>query len=247
MTADLLNPASCEHRTGDALRQLFSKGTVMSNVLSVRASAEVTREPDRAFVTLYVRSEGLLMSDAAKSAYDRAQEAVKLLRSQFPSIESIDVSVQKYGEKERGYSDDKSAPGRPEVLLLLLVEVPVDKNAIVAILDLALRNNLMIQSPNSRSSIEKVSSVIYAVDDPDASEEAILAALEQARLKADRIASRLGKRIIQLSGVTSSWEYNSWRGHRNEELAMAIGTRHCSTDPNGVAITATVNADFEWD
>jgi uncharacterized protein YggE len=219
----------------------------VSNTLSVRASAEITRDPDRAFVTLYVRSEGLLMSDAARNANDRAQEMVKLLRGQFPAIESLDVSIQKYGEKERGYSDDKSAPGRPEVLLLLLVELPVDKNLIIAVIDLALRNNLMIQSPNSRSSLEKVSSVIYSVDDPEASDEAILAALEQARLKADRIASRLGKRIIQLSGVTSSWEYNSWRTHRNEELALALGTRNCSTDPNGVTITATVNADFEWD
>src|SRR5690242_4293517 len=126
------------------------KGTRMST-LSVRATAETTREPDRAFITLYVRSEGLLMSDAAKSAYDRAQEAVKLLRTQFPAIEGIEITIQKYGEKERSYSDDKSAPGRPEVLLLLLVEAPVDQNLIVAILDLALRNNLLIQSPNSRS------------------------------------------------------------------------------------------------
>ena len=216
----------------------------MDQRISVKATAGITRKPDHALISLFVWGHGILMSDALDAVERREKEVTTALREQFLWIQEIHISNYKMGEKSRRYSDENS-PSQPEVIRLLLVQTPPDLKLIAAILDYALRAKLGIQSPGL-SSWDNGSSVYYAVDDSGAAKEALLAAVDNARIKAQDIAARLGRKIGRNFSIPHSEEYNAWNNEfRSSPVQKFVRSRFCSTDPTRVEIAAYVTAEFE--
>jgi uncharacterized protein YggE len=167
--------------------------------ITVTGEATVTRKPDVAYITLYLRSEGILLEDAVKEAAGTLDRIKSQLREAYAEIKDIQVKDVHIGEAKPspGLLADKRNPGRPEVITGILVVVPAKQDLAVAIVDTACRMGCVMGNPANHFAVAGASStILYALAKPDdAEQEALSRAIANAKEKASMMARKLERKV----------------------------------------------------
>src|SRR5919109_64963 len=119
------------------------------STVSVTGNAILVRQPDVAYITLYVLANGILLEDAIRQANDRIIQVNKTLRDTFSEIIETQIKDIFVGEsKSYSYRGlDKGETPQPEVLKGLLVITSPLSNLATKIVDTASRMGCIIQNP----------------------------------------------------------------------------------------------------
>jgi hypothetical protein len=119
----------------------------------ITATGEVTllRKPDVAYLTLYVRADGILLEDAVREAATKTDQVLHALRDAYGSeIKDIQVKDVYAGEGKPAIglgTRDKSNPPRPEVVKGILVVLPAKPDLAVKVVDSACRMGCLMSNP----------------------------------------------------------------------------------------------------
>jgi hypothetical protein len=136
--------------------------------------AILTRIPDVAYVTLYVKAESILLEDAVREAASKTEQVLRALRDTYGAdIEDIEVKDVHAGEGKSamGLMRDKSNPSRPEMVKGLLVVLPAKQELAVKIVDSACRMGCLMTNPVGMPGLGGPQSVIlYGLAEPEEAE-----------------------------------------------------------------------------
>lgn len=219
------------------------------NSVSVVGVGEVLVKPDVAYITFYVRAEGILMVDAAKEI-DRKVAAVReALQESHDSIRSIDVVEVAVGQKSReswGPDGGDDAP-RPAIARRLRVAASPERDHVYGLIDTAIRAGALMSLPSRVSYGDDTGSIVAygLVGSSGHEEEARLAAMEDAREKAEALAALAGKRIGELltiqAGDSPGWAFP----FRMMGQEVSFPTDYISTRPDEVRVRKVLSVEFE--
>ena len=214
---------------------------------SIRAVGEgrAVRKADVAYVTLYVRGQGMLMADALK----RADEQTKAIRDALKDgvkevrlFESSPAGLRSFKE-DVWRSDQKSTP-KPEAVVRIRLTLPPTPAVVVAALDLALRNGAEISKPTeTRFAGQFDTAVQYGLlNFTEAEAEARRAAFLDAEKRARAVAAAAGVTVKGILGVEAASCQGSrfWQDSHEDELP----TRYVSDSPDDVVVRKTFDIRF---
>jgi uncharacterized protein YggE len=217
------------------------------NTLSVSGTGKIERKPDVAFVTLYVNSDGVLMTDAAKRAREKSDAVQKAIRAHHKGIKSIDVADIQIGEKqsERWGPDMKNEPARPEMTKRIRITIPPDMDLALSVIDTAIREGAMMKAPSTmRFGGDVDTVVVFGLNETQTlPDEVRKKAFENAREKAMKVAELTKRKLGRISavGCGTDGEQNIITYGRKEDYP----TKYISVDPARVEVTATATVTFE--
>ena len=220
--------------------------------VSVTGSAVVTRQPDIAYIALYVRSNGILLEDAFKAASQKVEEVSRTLKDAFPEIKAIELK-DIYAGESKSYSfmrGEKSEPPQPEVIKGLLVTTSPDLGLTTKVVDTASRMGCIIQNPaDDRIGSYPRSVVLYGLSEyVEAEQEAIENAIADAKdnaSKASRILHQQVGVIKQLSSVETLRTKMAHDEHiRTNRNIIVFPTSYLSVSPTNVEVSAKVSVKY---
>lgn len=219
--------------------------------LGVNATGDIvlTRKPDVAYISLYVRADGVLLEDAMREALAKVAQVHHALSGTFGE-EIRDIQVRDLhlgdGKLALGMIREKSAPPRPEVVKGVLVVIPPKPELAIKIVDSACRMGCLMTNPGGTPMQGHSNVILYGLADPDAAEEEATAlAIADAKGKASRIARSLQKKIgeIRHVGVIAFHSPEEFT-RRNRTPLLSRGT-YLSVMPEQVEIPGKVSVGFQ--
>ena len=190
-----------------AIGALLSQGVMGAeeNKISVSGSAKIERKPDVAYITLYIKGDGILMVDAVSKAKEKTEAIQKAIRENHKGIKDIEIIDIEIGEKGSRYwsSEKKDEPPRPQVVKRMRITISPDPALAQQIIDTAIRKDAIMKIPSSSHYSGEIHSVvIYGLLDASAAEdEAKKKALEDARNKAQKMAALIGKKTGDIVSI----------------------------------------------
>ena len=221
--------------------------------VSVTGDAIIFRQPDIAYITLYVLANGILLEDAIKQANDRIVQINKTLTDTFPDIKETQLKDIYVGES-KSYSymrHDKGEPPQPEVIKGLLVITPPFSNLATKIVDTASRMGCIIQNPvDTYIRYYPRGVVLYGLADYEqAEQEAIESAITDARENALKTARILNKQVGSIKQIPSLETLRMKMMHdetiRLNQNLIVFPTSYLSVSPDQVEVSAKVSVTFE--
>jgi uncharacterized protein YggE len=184
------------------------------NTVTVIGKAERKFKPDIAFVTLYIKADGILMTDAAKNADQKIDEVRKAIQEKFKSIKSFDVSDVSVGEAQRGYWGPDKKEERPHPEISRRIRITIEPNPIQAyeLIDTAIRAGALMDIPSSTRYQGDVRSIVMygLLKTKEIEIEVREAALANAKQEAQKLATLAGKKLGDVStiGCSGSCSYD---------------------------------------
>lgn len=173
-------------------------GVTASNTISISGSGEVFAVPDRATFTVTVREDADNVTAAQEKATDKSNAIIDYLRGEGveeKDIKTISYNVNPKYEYTQGTCTNFSCPPSNQVLVgfevwqMLEVKVQDPKKA----------GELLSGVGNQGAS--EVSSLSFTIEDEDTLRaEARQMAINEAREKADALASQLGVKVVRVVG-----------------------------------------------
>jgi uncharacterized protein YggE len=218
--------------------------------VTVTGDAVLQRKPDVAYVTLFLRVDGILLEDAVKESASRTEQIQRALRNAYPEIKDIQLKESYLGEGRpaMGIGRDRANayPPRPEVSQSLLIVIPPNPELAVKIIDAACRMGCVMGSPGGPwGGPAQLSAVIFSLADPAAAhDEALTAAIADARVKAARLAGSLDKKIgdvLQIN-VMGGFGFEAFAGRARNPVMPRLHL--ISTSPDAVEVQAKITVSF---
>lgn len=237
---------------------VLSLGVMMSvaaqaaceNTVSVSGASQLEKAPDIAYIVLYVKGDGILMTDAVKNAAQKADEVIKAIRQDRPQILDVKSEPSEIGEKRNQYysSADKDESPRPQVVQRLMVSIPPIPSLAYEIIDAALRAGAVMSIPSSTHySGELNSVVVYGVQNAkDMEEEAKKLAFEDAKKNAESSAALAGRKL----GIVNSVNCQSVQGFSQQVYFSGrkaqFPTKYIGISPEKIEINGSVTVTYNF-
>ncbi|OFX16490.1 MAG: hypothetical protein A2Z18_07435 [Armatimonadetes bacterium RBG_16_58_9] len=219
------------------------------NTITVTGTATAERKPDVAYVTVFVKGQGFLMVDVAKTAGEKADAVVKAIREKHSEIKSVEVVDVEVGQKDEGYwgSEGPGEPLRPEIVKRVRVAIPPTPALAYELTDTAIRAGAVMTGPSwLRYTDEPSGVVLYGlVDATAAEEEACKAALANAMEEAIKTASLVGRKVGEVLSICGSGTVDSCG------IVQAMGReadktlKHAGFNPDKIEISRSLTLAFE--
>jgi uncharacterized protein YggE len=218
--------------------------------ITVTGDAILTRKPDRAYATLYVRADAILLEDAVKEVASKTEQVLRALRETYGAdIKDIQVKDVYAGEGKPalGLGRDKSNPPRPEVVKGLLVVLPAKQELAVKIVDTACRMGCLMANPAGAPGFGGAQSVIlYGLAEPEeAEQEAMALAVAEAKDKASRIAKTLEKRLGTVRHISAMVFHSPEEFTRRRTTPLLGRESYLSASVEQVEVPGKVSVRFE--
>jgi uncharacterized protein YggE len=220
---------------------------------SVHATGDIilTRKPDVAYITLYIRADGALLQDAAKEAAAKVEQLQRALRDTYGSeihdINTKDVHVGD-GKPQVGMAivRDKTNPPRPEVVKGILIAIPPKPELAIRIVDSACRMGCLMANPAGTPLAHPFSVILYGlVAVEDAEQEAIALAIAEAKDKASRIAKGFQKSIGAVKHVSAMAFHSPEEFTRRNRTPLLPRGTYLSLAPDQIEVPARVAVSFQ--
>ena len=120
--------------------------------VTATGKATVNKKPDVAYITLYCRGEGMLLSDAIKDAEVKSETIKKtILESYEDKIKETDIIELKVGDKESRYSSRSEGTARPQVVKQIRLTISPDPDLAYQIIDTAIRAGALMKSSAAKA------------------------------------------------------------------------------------------------
>lgn len=203
-----------------------------NRTVDVSASGTITAQPDQAVVRVGVEARG----DDAATARQRLAENVTELRSALSEIEGAQVTTSGYdiGENHRRSREDPDAD--PQYIARQSFEVTIDDTDDAGtVIDTAVANGA--------TSVDGVQFTLSADRREELETQALQAAMDRSRSKADTLAERANLTIDGVRTVTTV--ERGYRPHRMEATAAAGDGASTDIDSGPVTVTAQVQVTYE--
>ena len=191
---------------GFAAEQYVNKDTIR-----VQGHFNITRQPDVAYIILYVASEGALLEEAMSKVNTKVQKLQTALQEAYEEIQQITISDWRIGVPPTpwGQPAQQSESAEVHVVKQVCITVPPTHALLHTIVDTALQYDALIEKPSSYpySSYpgEVQSCLLYSItDNASAEQEAMKAAIEDARQKAQLVAKFSEKEIGNIIEILDS-------------------------------------------
>lgn len=220
------------------------------NTVSVSGASQLEKAPDIAYIVLYVKGDGILMTDAVKNAAQKADEVIKAIRLDRPQVLDVKSETSEIGEKRNQYysSADKDESPRPQVVQRLMVSIPPIPSLAYEIIDAALRAGAVMSIPSSTHySGELNSVVVYGVQNAkDVEEEAKKLAFEDAKKNAEASAALAGRKL----GIVNSVNCQSVQGFSQQVYFSGrkaqFPTKYIGISPEKIEINGSVTVTYNF-
>jgi len=221
----------------------------IKNVITVTGTAKVESKPDVAYLTLYVKGNGILMVDAVKKAKQKVDAIKKAIEEKHKGIKGLDVIDISIGEKRREYwnPDQKDEAPRPEVVKRMRITISPDTRLAYELIDTAIRAGAIMQIPSSVQYPGEIKSlVVYGLLNASKLEDlARKKALEKAEDRAKKTAALVGKKIGGVVSVgcrgSSFWNNQIYIMGREADFPV----KHVGIDPNKIEISQNMTITYE--
>jgi uncharacterized protein YggE len=222
--------------------------TQQTPTISATGDVVLVRKPDLAFITLFIRAEGILLEDAVRESTHKVDQVNQTLRDTYREIREIQIKDLYVGEGRPALGLARANPPRPEVVKSLLVTIPPNPELAVKIVDMASRMGCLMGnpvgfpmgSPNPRSVI------LYGLAEPlEAEKEATARAIADAKEKAAQIAKIVEKRIGSIRNVGAMDLLSTDDLIRRSKNPILARSSYLSVSVEGVEISAKVRVTFE--
>jgi uncharacterized protein YggE len=219
------------------------------NTITVVGTGKVTRKPDVAYVTLYVKGDGILMTDAVQTAKGKTGEIEKALKEKYKEIKDLAVADIEIGEKRKEYwrSDEKDEIARPEVVKRLRITLPPNAQLAYEVIDTALRAGAIMQIPSSVHYSDEIRSVVLygLVAFSESENQAKQKAMENAKDNAEKTAALVGEKAGDVVSVgcssSSSWSHEIQIMRHEADLP----TKYLGLDPHRIEVSHCVSVTYE--
>lgn len=218
------------------------------NTITVSGSAKIEAKPDIAYITLYVKATGILMTDAAQNAKKVAAEVEKAVKEKNKDVKSFTVSDQEIGSKQSEYwggPDQKTENPIPQVIKRLQITIPPNPDLAGNVIDAAIRAGAIMQVPSSvHYSGENNNVLVYGLSAPEEAEnQARKKAIENALDNATKTAALVGREIAGVSSVQCAG-MDAWRPEF--AMMMARHAKYTSLDALKIEIPAFVTITYDF-
>jgi uncharacterized protein YggE len=219
------------------------------NTITVSGTAKVEAKADIAYITLYIRADGILMVDAVKNAKQKVEQIQKALKEKHKEIKGIEVVDIEIGEKSKEYwsSEQKEEPPRPEVVKRMRITIAPDPALAYQVIDTAIRAGAIMQIPSSVHYSDEIRSVVmYGLLDASKREDEVRKkALEDAEKNAKETATLVGKKIGDVVSVGCS-ESGFWpQSLRIMGREAEFPVKHLGLDPEKIEISHSLKVTYE--
>lgn len=220
------------------------------NTVSVSGASQLEKAPDIAYIVLYVKGDGILMTDAVKNAAQKADEVIKAIRLDRPQVLDVKSETSEIGEKRNQYysSADKDESPRPQVVQRLMVSIPPIPSLAYEIIDAALRAGAVMSIPSSTHYSGEINSVVvYGVQNAkDVEEEAKKLAFEDAKKNAEASAALAGRKL----GIVNSVNCQSVQGFSQQVYFSGrkaqFPTKYIGISPEKIEINGSVTVTYNF-
>ena len=220
------------------------------NTVSVSGASQLEKAPDIAYIVLYVKGDGILMTDAVKNAAQKADEVIKAIRLDRPQVLDVKSETSEIGEKRNQYysSADKDESPRPQVVQRLMVSIPPIPSLAYEIIDAALRAGAVMSIPSSTHYSGEINSVVvYGVQNAkDVEEEAKKLAFEDAKKNAEDSAALAGRKL----GIVNSVNCQSVQGFSQQVYFSGrkaqFPTKYIGISPEKIEINGSVTVTYNF-
>lgn len=210
-----------------------------------RGKATVMKDPDVAYVTLFIQGDGMLMADAIKQAEEKSAAVEKAITENCPQTRQIEIIDLEVGDKASRFSSSQSGSVRPQLIKRVLVTIPPDPALASRVIDQAIRAGAVINRPTTTSFSNKYSAVMYGLVGFGAAEdEARKLAFEEAKLSARKLAELAGKKLGEVISISSS-DRGSGMVFSIPRQEAEFPTEYLSKKPTGIEVISKVAATFE--
>jgi len=236
---------------GAAVVGLCVAGSVVAddNTVTVTGKAELKQKPDVAYVTLYVKGDGILMVDAAKKADQKVEEIKKAVQDKFKGIQAIEVSDVAVGEAQRESwgPDRQDVTRRPEISRRLRITTAPNPAQVYDLVDTAIRAGALMQIPsNVRYSDDVRSVVVYGLlKSPQVEAQARESAMADARKEAQTLAGLAGKKLGAVVTIGCGGSFSAGFPIRVMGRETDYPTSYVGQNPNEITVSYTLSATFD--
>lgn len=208
-------------------------------VINVNATGTVTREPEKAVITVAVESEGSNAQQAAQSNAGKMEAVFAALRRLGivpPKVRTIAYELQPvYQQPDRDNPNVTPRIGGYRAVNMVQVDVD-DVKRVGAIIDAVVS-----------AGANRVANLSFELRDPEAARmEALRLAVAKARAEAEVLASAAGQRLGPPLSLTSSSHYQP-RMYRDLAVAEMAAAAPTPIEAGSLTITATVSAVYRME
>lgn len=236
------------------LALLIASGLVQAQApaapgITVVGSGYYRAAPDVAFVTLYVRGNSQLASDAAQDCDEKTAKVVKALRTGHgETITAIDVrdfylgpSISQLNMMAAGGSEPP-----PIAIKQIVVTAKPDAPKLHALLDTAARGGAALYADAYLNNWNVAKAVSFGLREHDeASRKATEAAVIDARQKASILAAALERTVGAPTAVTTQSSAGTLYGFgQRDPLDLYGGVTHLSDTPEEVVVRVDLIVTF---
>lgn len=219
--------------------------------ISVTGDVTIIHQPDIAYITLYIRANGILLEDAIKEASDKIEIVNKTLLDMFSEIKETLIRDIYIGESKSYFGREKAESPQPEVIKGLLVITPPDPNLTTKIVDKASRMGCIIQNPLDERILTYPRGVVmyglaqYAEAEQEAIENALTAAKDSASQVAKILNKKVGtiRKISSIETLRTQTENDTYT--RRLRNTLVLPTSYLSVSPDSVEVSAKLSVTFE--
>lgn len=212
--------------------------------------AVVERKADVAYVSLFIRTDGISLEDAVRESTSKVKQVHDTLRETYREIRDIQIHEVYIGGERRpamGFARDKVNPTRPEVVKSLFVTLPPNPELGVKIVDTACRLGSEIGNPGGFAlAPNPQSAIMYGLAEAaEAQQEAFARAVADAKDKAWRLARTLERKLGPILRVAAMEFVSPEEITRTNKYSTLARAKYLSISAAAVEIPAKVSVSFE--
>lgn len=219
------------------------------NTITVTGTAKVEAKADIAYITLYIKADGILMVDAVKNAKQKVEQIQKALKEKHKEIKNIEVVDIEIGEKSTEYwsGEQKEEPPRPEVVKRMRITIAPDPALAHQVIDTGIRAGAIMQIPQSIYYSDEIRSVVLygLLDASKREDEARKKALEDAEKNAKATAELVGKKIGDVVSVGCALGYAWPQPIRIMGCEADFPVKHFGVNPEKIEIAHSLTVTYE--
>jgi uncharacterized protein YggE len=219
-----------------------------NNALQVTGEASEIVKPDVAYVTLYAQAEGILMEDAINKTEKLVKEISEAVKKETTIIKQIKIKDISLGEtkSEVWRSNQTQEPPRPQVTKQIRVFCEPNPKEIYKIIDRAIRSGALMQISSSIRYHDSVPSVVaYGAENvTEVIDRLKRLAIEDAKNKAEKLATLVGKNIGDVVGIGCSSVRSFEQSLRIMGQLPDFPTKHIGLNPKEIKIVHNISVSY---
>lgn len=232
---------------GFSVAQCVNKDTIR-----VQGHFNIARQPDVAYIILYVASKGALLEETMSKVNTKIQKLQTALQEAYEEIQQITISDWRIGVPPTpwGQSAQQSESAKVYVVKQVCITVPPTHALLHTIVDTALQYDALLENPSSYPYSyypgEVQSCLLYSItDNVSAEQEAMKAAIEDARQKAQLVAKFNEKEIGNIIEILDSCFPTGPLVYRPETI-LPFPVKYMSIRPDSVDVSGCYTVTFEF-